>query len=81
MQVVGVGTKALAEAAHHNSFNLSTLGSWQEGKPVPFAFLADVFEAIAQVSASSSPEHLCQHCQPGSRSLILCIRWAEPFME
>lgn len=49
MQVVGVGTKSLAEAAHHNTFDLSTLGTWQAGKPVPFAFLADAFEAIAQV--------------------------------
>ena len=49
LQVVGVGTKALAEAAQHNTFDLSTLGSWQAGKPVPFAFLANAFEAIAQV--------------------------------
>lgn len=57
MQVVGVGTKSLAEAAHHNTFDLSTLGSWQAGKPVPFAFLADAFEAIAQVRCCTAFTH------------------------
>ncbi len=54
-QVVGVGTKALAEAAHHNTFDLKTLGNWDAGKPVPFAFLGDVFEAIAQVCPPKVP--------------------------
>lgn len=61
-QVVGVGTKALAEAAQHNTFDLKTLGNWDAGKPVPFAFLADAFEAIAQVGTlKSSPSCLQLH--------------------
>ena len=70
LQVVGVGTKSLAEAAHHNTFDLSTLGTWQAGKPVPFAFLADAFEAIAQVMRCSTMK-LCSTL--ACALLVLCL--------
>jgi DNA ligase-1 len=46
----GVGTGAIKAAAEHGNFDLSQLATWPEGKPVPFGFLADTFEAIAEES-------------------------------
>lgn len=49
-QVEGVGTGAIKAAAEHGSFDLDKLATWKEGEPVPFAFLADTFEAIGEES-------------------------------
>ena len=48
----GVGQGALAAAAKHGSVDVAALvnGKWESGKPVPFEFLADTFEAIAETS-------------------------------
>ena len=52
VQVEGVGLGALAAAAKHGSVDIGALvgGKWEAGKPVPFEFLADTFEAIAETS-------------------------------
>lgn len=49
-QVEGVGLGALAAAGKHGKFELEKLATWKAGQPVPFAFLADTFEAIAEES-------------------------------
>lgn len=46
----GVGTGAHAAAAKHGTFELDKLATWKAGEAVPFAFLADTFEAIAEES-------------------------------
>lgn len=46
----GVGNLAIKAAAEHSSFDLSSLVTWKEGAPVPFSFLANTFEAIAEES-------------------------------
>ncbi|GAB4820174.1 hypothetical protein N2152v2_007220 [Parachlorella kessleri] len=46
-KVDGVGKGAVTAAAEHSAFDLSKLATWEAGKPVPFSFLADTFEAIA----------------------------------
>lgn len=50
LQVEGVGLGAVAAASKHGKFELDKLATWQAGQPVPFAFLADTFEAIAEES-------------------------------
>lgn len=45
-----MGTGAHAAAAKHGKFELEKLANWKAGEPVPFAFLADTFEAIAEES-------------------------------
>lgn len=50
VQVEGVGTGAHAAAAKHGKFELDKLANWKAGDPVPFAFLADTFETIAEES-------------------------------
>lgn len=47
-QVEGVGAGALAAAADHSDFNPESLVSWGAGQPVPFSFVANTFEAIAE---------------------------------
>jgi len=49
-KIDGVGTMAIKAAAEHSSFDLASLATWEAGKPVPFAFLANTFEAIAEES-------------------------------
>lgn len=49
-KVEGVGLGALAAAGKHGKFELEKLATWKAGQPVPFAFLADTFEAIAEES-------------------------------
>jgi len=49
-QVEGVGLGAVAAASKHGKFDLDKLATWKAGQPVPFAFLADTFEAIAEES-------------------------------
>jgi len=49
-QVDGVGLGAVAAASKHGKFDLDKLATWKAGQPVPFAFLADTFEAIAEES-------------------------------
>lgn len=73
LQVEGVGLGAVAAASKHGKFELDKLATWKAGQPVPFAFLADTFEAIAEESkrlvitsllvGSASPPPLCL---PGS---------------
>ena len=46
----GVGLGAVAAASKHGKFELDKLATWKAGQPVPFAFLADTFEAIAEES-------------------------------
>ena len=46
----GVGLGAVAAASKHGKFELDKLATWKSGQPVPFAFLADAFEAIAEES-------------------------------
>lgn len=50
LQVEGVGLGAVAAAGKHGKFELDKLATWKAGQPVPFAFLADTFEAIAEES-------------------------------
>lgn len=45
-----MGTGAQAAAAKHGKFDLEKLATWKAGAPVPFAFLADTFETIAEES-------------------------------
>ncbi|DBA75266.1 TPA: hypothetical protein ACH3X1_010553 [Trebouxia sp. C0004] len=49
-KVEGVGLGAVAAASKHGKFDLGKLATWKAGQPVPFAFLADTFEAIAEES-------------------------------
>lgn len=49
-KVDGVGSLAIKAAARHGTFQLEKLATWTPGKPVPFSFLADTFEAIADES-------------------------------
>ena len=49
-KVEGVGALTMAAAAAHADFDLGKLASWSAGAPVPFAFLADTFEAVAEES-------------------------------
>ncbi|PRW32906.1 DNA ligase 1-like isoform B [Chlorella sorokiniana] len=49
-KVEGVGTGAIKAAALHGNFDVSKLATWEAGKPVPFSFLADTFDAIAETS-------------------------------
>ena len=50
--VEGVGQGALAAAAKHATVDIQAVigGRWAAGEPVPFEFLADTFEAIAETS-------------------------------
>ena len=50
LQVEGVGLGAVAAAGKHGKFELEKLATWKAGQPVPFAFLADTFEAIAETT-------------------------------
>jgi hypothetical protein len=50
LKVDGVGALAIKAAAEHSGFDLSALVTWEAGKPVPFSFVADAFEAIASES-------------------------------
>lgn len=45
-----MGLGAQAAAAQHNDFNVAKLATWQAGTPVPFGFLANTYEAIAEES-------------------------------
>lgn len=49
-KIDGVGSLAIKAAAEHGSFDLNSLVTWSPGSPVPFSFLADTFEAIAEES-------------------------------
>lgn len=46
-KVDGVGAGALAAAADHAAADVDAAVAWPKGEPVPFAFLADVFESVA----------------------------------
>lgn len=50
-KVDGVGTRSIEAAAEHRDFKPSDLINWEAGKPVPFLFLANTFEAIAEESS------------------------------
>ena len=49
-KVEGVGLGAIKAAAEHADVDVSKLVTWPAGAPVPFGFLADTFEAIAEES-------------------------------
>ncbi|KFM24321.1 DNA ligase 1 [Auxenochlorella protothecoides] len=49
-KVEGVGLGSIKAAAEHADFDLSKVITWTLGSPVPFGFLADTFEAIAEES-------------------------------
>ena len=49
-QVEGVGLGAVASAGKHGTYDLDNLATWKAGQPVPFAFLAETFEAIAETT-------------------------------
>ena len=49
-QAENVGTGAVAAAQLHATADISSLITWQPGKPVPYAFLADTFESIASTT-------------------------------
>jgi DNA ligase-1 len=50
LQAENVGTGAVAAAQLHASADISSLVTWQPGKPVPYAFLAETFESIASTT-------------------------------
>ncbi|KAL6769241.1 LIG1 [Auxenochlorella protothecoides x Auxenochlorella symbiontica] len=50
VKVEGVGLGSIKAAAEHADFDLSKVITWTLGSPVPFGFLADTFEAIAEES-------------------------------
>ena len=45
-----MGLGAQAAAAQHNDFDAAKLATWQAGNPIPFGFLANTYEAIAEES-------------------------------
>ena len=45
-----MGLGAQAAAAQHNDFDVGKLATWQAGSPIPFGFLANTYEAIAEES-------------------------------
>ena len=45
-----MGLGAQAAAAQHNDFDVAKLATWQAGSPIPFGFLANTYEAIAEES-------------------------------
>lgn len=45
-----MGLGSIKAAAEHADFDLSKVITWTPGSPVPFGFLADTFEAIAEES-------------------------------
>ena len=45
-----MGLGAQAAAAQHNDFDVAKLATWQTGNPIPFGFLANTYEAIAEES-------------------------------
>lgn len=49
-KVDGVGNLAIKQAAEHGNYDVSKLATWKPGEPVPFSFLANTFEAIAEES-------------------------------
>ncbi|KAG2493340.1 hypothetical protein HYH03_008474 [Edaphochlamys debaryana] len=50
VQMEGVGTGALEAAAKYGKDDFQKLITWKEGAPVPYALLADTFEAIAETT-------------------------------
>ena len=66
-----MGTGAIKAAALHSSFDLTTLVTWKAGEPVPFGFLADTFEAIAEESKVRGVEWRGCGCCPGLQHCLL----------
>lgn len=54
----GVGAGALSAAAKHTDIDVTKLITWKAGSPVPYAFLADTFEAIASTTKRLEIIHL-----------------------
>ena len=74
VQVEGVGLGAVAAAGKHGKFELEKLASWKAGQAVPFAFLADTFEAIAEESKRLViTSLLVQPCVPPPIWAIACL--------
>lgn len=49
-QVEGVGTGAVAAASKLSGADIKKLITWDAGKPVPYEFLANTFEDIAETT-------------------------------
>lgn len=86
-QVEGVGASAVAAAALHKDFNVSDLATWAPGKPVPFAFLATMFEEISGESSRHAKQRLIINAfrailatTPGDLlpAVYLCVNQARP---
>ena len=79
VQVEGVGLGAVAAAAKHGKFELDKLATWKAGQPVPFAFLADTFEAIAEESKRLViTSLLVSNCMMLNRLELACCPNAAP---
>ena len=48
----------MAAAALHKDFDVGKLATWAPGKPVPFAFLATMFEEISGESSRHAKQRL-----------------------
>lgn len=48
--IEGVGALGLKAAKEHEKVDIESLISWKRGEPVPFSFLTNTFEAIAEES-------------------------------
>lgn len=58
LQADGVGVGAIEAAAKHAAFDLDALATWKAGQPVPYSFLANTFEAIAETSKRLTIIHM-----------------------
>lgn len=52
-----MGAGALEAAAKHASVDINGIITWKAGQPVPYSFLANTFEAIAETSKRLSIIH------------------------
>lgn len=75
-----MGSGALAAAAQHGTFELDKLATWQAGQPVPFAFLADTFESVAETPKRILMTNLLVSCNPhlGSPFSAPMLAWQPP---
>ena len=82
-----MGAGAVAAAALHADFDVSKLATWAPGKPVPFAFLATMFEEISGESSRHAKQRLIINAfrailatTPGDLlpAVYLCVNQARP---
>lgn len=74
-----MGLGAIAAAAKHGKFELDKLATWKAGQPVPFAFLADTFEAIAEESKRLVITSLLVCCTQGSHTPQYMLHIVNPY--